>query len=366
MSTMVVSPNLSVQELWDHIIDLLHLTDLKSFSFVCRSFVNRAQSRIFRSIYIWLRPSSSGPTLNFLTSAMSTAPHLFHYVRRLTIPESLIQEAALLSLAGMNWTRLEHIAFDRMPSTLLYDSVWQSMRTLVALPSLRSLAVETCNAVQMYNLFAHCGKGLEKLEIGECLSLGLLPTHPVLPHLTRPVIRELSISRSPKVFEALNDPAFPLDVTALNVVEFDASSSDPGLATLLHRTSSTVKHLKITGDERQEYIVEIDFNAFTSLNMITIWKLGPVVEVALGNLPAENRVTSIHLRLSFTTMEATRPWLPRFESLLLLALPNLQEVQITVWCDPAKMPWHRHELQIGLPRLHEKQILSFFNVNLFS
>ncbi|KAJ7451947.1 hypothetical protein FB451DRAFT_1566015 [Mycena latifolia] len=90
------------QELWDDIMERLEglVKDLKSCSLVCRSFVPRAQSHIFRRILV--RGPEEGKAIGRLAAILSSSSCLVSYVQDLDIEtcaeESLSPNPVLVAL----------------------------------------------------------------------------------------------------------------------------------------------------------------------------------------------------------------------------------------------------------------------------
>ncbi|KAJ7140590.1 hypothetical protein C8R43DRAFT_1131528 [Mycena crocata] len=244
----MVSPGLPVQELWEHVIDSVHsIAELNSCSLVCHAFVARAQSHIFRSIFI-NGPLSSilaqHELSNRLTGLMASSPHLVRYVEAITIVA--FDEEVLAAIAGITWPHLKHIGLDRMV------------------------------------MLKHCW-----------MTSG--PPNP--PHERPPIaICRLSFYGSSDMVELLSEPQFPLDFTALTEIEI-LGPWDPRLPTFFRQTHSTVRKLRFSGVGTLEGIQDVDFGMFPSLAHITVHGLGPLFETVLNRLPTDNRITDVHLVL---------------------------------------------------------------------
>ncbi|KAJ7935789.1 hypothetical protein B0H13DRAFT_2462637 [Mycena leptocephala] len=196
----MAAPGLPIQELWDEVIDSIHdsTVDLKSTSLVCRSFVARAQSHIFRQIALFATkaPRTTGDMAARLRNLMAFSPHLISHVQVLYLPTA--DEETLISVTDIRWSHVHSVVLGFSRPTLLSPGMATLRSLLREIPQLSHLTAtvdarftlsgnQLTTAPHIKSLILH-GPGLECLTLPGLgrLEMGLVPQFPVLAAFLKP------------------------------------------------------------------------------------------------------------------------------------------------------------------------------------
>ncbi|KAK6969152.1 hypothetical protein R3P38DRAFT_2588661 [Favolaschia claudopus] len=131
---------LAIQELLDRCVDFLSGSprDLVSASLVARSWVDIAQSNLYRaphlSNYCFLYTDKT--VLQFC-STVTASPRLLSYVRRLTIVSRFLSSPTIGKMSNLPFTRL-----DKLTLSLHHSCFLDTLKPLLQLPTLRTLEVD--------------------------------------------------------------------------------------------------------------------------------------------------------------------------------------------------------------------------------
>ncbi|KAJ7064324.1 hypothetical protein C8F01DRAFT_1130989 [Mycena amicta] len=395
---------LPIQELCDHIIDLLQDSpnDLKACSLVCRSFVNRAQGHLFRTIQI-NPPSRHECTLwveridRFCEILRSGSTHLLDHVRRIYIRIS--DPRIVARMGAIPWSRsVQSLSLLRIPSSGVLLSA--GVRAMVEIPSLEDLAlsftpspdVDTPARADLKAFFSRCSQAgvLKTLSVVGCSVKGHPASSsrqgiedvyqgPRIRGIVSPLIRKLKLSTSPALLDIFNSPFFPLDFSQL--VYLQLSELHPRMNAFFRRNCSSVTTLVVQGGRYNDNLPSLDLSAFSALTSIEYMYGWP--NDVIGNLPpgsTGNRVS--HLCLHTIEMNFGPTFVYRwqtFEALVLRHLPLLARVEIVWQANPDDVGGsgllgsgllsadsEQEKTRIArlvedvLPRLHERRLLSFF------
>jgi hypothetical protein len=250
----MAAPGLPIQELWDEVIDSIHdsTVDLKSTSLVCRSFVARAQSHIFRQIALFATkaPRTTGDVAARLRNLMAFSPHLISHVQVLYLPTA--DEETLISVADIRWSHVHSVVLGFSRPTLLSPGIaLEKVNVLVGLPTLRILSFQggVWGGTHLQRIFAHCTARLQRLIFFHCIPV--FPSHASPSQAAqspRPKLSDLSVICSPDIAQILHDPVCALDFSALTKVYCVRSMSIDFEIFLLHyRATITNLHFAGTG-----------------------------------------------------------------------------------------------------------------------
>ncbi|KAJ7105712.1 hypothetical protein C8R44DRAFT_886637 [Mycena epipterygia] len=246
-----MSPSCLPAELWDHIIDLLDgsPTDFKSCSLVCRSFVARAQSYIFRQI--WLHEWNATEIACALLSSLS---YIVPSVRFLFIGKCDPETMSMLVQRRM-WT-----------------------------------------AEELYRIFAYCTVQVQHIEFRNFRVDPSFAPAP-LQGVQRSQIRQLSLLQEVGLGGLLSDPACPLDFSAVTDVHCEGEGcATPAIRVFILRARSTIERLHFRGtDERMKFL---DLSHFPALKHIRCDETGPTFHHLLSTLAPTNTVETLHIVLS--------------------------------------------------------------------
>ncbi|KAF7335569.1 hypothetical protein MVEN_02211000 [Mycena venus] len=305
----MVPAALHIQELWDHIIDLLYQSqnDLHSCSLACRAFVARAQSHAFCEIQIENRGQG-----NRLSAVLSSSPHLISYILHL-----YFKNCGPLSISPLNtvpWSHLDTITLQRHSFAPLYPHVIEELQVLVALPTIRRLRFRgpLWNPRDLFTIFSRRTTGLDQVDFDQCY-LRALPAHmrddlPV-PRTHKPHVHHLELNGA-VVGEALVDPACPLDVSGLTYVQSRSPIMHPENLDLNLRSRATITTLEFSQIENlNDFRTTVDLSVFPALRTIRLGEFcvkehgtsehphpHPHIQM-LARLPKNNGMTTLSLTL---------------------------------------------------------------------
>ncbi|KAF7362894.1 hypothetical protein MVEN_00639700 [Mycena venus] len=282
----MVTASLSVQELWDHIVDELHQSpqDLRACSLVCRSFVSRAQSHVFSYIRV-------GGNVIRLAGLLTSSPHLIPYIRHLYFENCGAESIALLHSVFVG----SHVETITLKNHTFYDmpfdhSLYEELYPLCGTP--------ICSASQR----------LDHIHFQSC-RLFSMPEDLALPQVRRPKIRRLGLTMS-EVGKALTDPAFPLDVSALTDIQSQSVTMNSLHWDLILHSRLTIRTLKFiqieaVGEGSRDQLKTVDLAAFPSLQCVRLGEFckpkqgkhdHPHTKM-LARLPSESRLTTLGFTL---------------------------------------------------------------------
>nr|GAT60080.1 predicted protein [Mycena chlorophos] len=395
------------QELYDVIIDLLQDSPaaLRNCSLICRAFVDRAQSHLFRKIDIqvslsFLPKSAAAESecvlrVQRLCRVLVDSPHILEYIQSIHIG---VASAALVApLAAVPWStrsRIQRVALLKIPSSTVLLS--EGVRALVEIPSLQALVlsfapgpeVDKPTRADLKAFFSRCSDAtaLRSLEITGC---SIKANHPTQRHggrvgepyrgpigwTERPRIHRLGVFLSADLMDAFNSSFFPLDLSQLR--ELHLFDLRPRMSEFFTRNCASVTDLFVHSSRYNEELIQMDLSGFTSLTRIHLLS-GWQTDV-LGNLPPTNRVA--HLQIVVVEMSLSNVFRHRwtkFEEQVLTHMPALVAVEVVYRFSSRPAPemdgsgeqqlqsHHIGEVSLGvvrvlekvLPRLHERRFLN--------
>ncbi|KAJ7249870.1 hypothetical protein C8J57DRAFT_1355870 [Mycena rebaudengoi] len=212
-----------IQELVDHIVDLLHAstTDLKVCALVGRRWVCAAQLHLFTDINLGgdgrpgLGLARNERRSSRFVEAIKQSPRLAASVRTLHTPETLSRDT-FLALAQFPYPRLQHVSV--VYATDLSDQIACGFQRLLSLPTVRSVEL-TCQFKDPL-LFVHIWERCSPLVTN--LQLHLPQTYltgsswsALSPVDRRMKLDSFSVSQAHHVFPWLCDPNCPFDFSQL-------------------------------------------------------------------------------------------------------------------------------------------------------
>ncbi|KAK6996439.1 hypothetical protein R3P38DRAFT_3287626 [Favolaschia claudopus] len=211
---------LRIQELLDLCIAFLSDSpaDLRSCSLVARSWVNPAQSELFRIPNLTSVPSRSDRAARKFCNALSDSPHLGHHLRDLSMGHwpTLIQ-----NLDAVTFTHLHTLRFYIKNVSVASDLY----RPLLSLPTLRTLHLDTSSRFSASLKFLVLCPTIQHLELScredyeESLadSASSLPEKPPFIRLTSLQL-EISGGEDPLQHHLNQAALYPLDISELKVL----------------------------------------------------------------------------------------------------------------------------------------------------
>jgi hypothetical protein len=152
---MIMNHNMHLApELIDLILDNLHkrLRDVRHCSLVCRAWLHKCRSLLFRRKVLYPREGYSRSALpynNKLYPALLTSPHIADYIKELKVyegqevkDEQWIKEDKTLPLLLRKLRKLERIEFKRLEWDTLPVELKDSVCSVLELPTLASLEIQ--------------------------------------------------------------------------------------------------------------------------------------------------------------------------------------------------------------------------------
>ncbi|KAK7006391.1 hypothetical protein R3P38DRAFT_1707923 [Favolaschia claudopus] len=266
---------------------------LLNCSLVARSWVNAAQSELFRIAYLSGRPDR---VARKFYNALLCSPHLAHYVRELSIGDlpSLIQNFVHIPFTHLHTLRL----------AIYHVSVaFEIYRPLLSLPTLRTLHLQTfsglsasvrflalCPTIQ--HLHLSCGEDYEESP----------PNSPSVLSMTPSVIRLISLQLEILAGE-LDAPQhdlgqaawYPIDLSGLKALSIWGSNLIIG--DILPK--ATQENIRIL--DSNSWVGELDLSPFKNLRVL---RLGMVecaesdVRRTLASISSSNLIQTVVLGLS--------------------------------------------------------------------
>ncbi|KAF8209512.1 hypothetical protein K438DRAFT_1960510 [Mycena galopus ATCC 62051] len=335
MATMALLPaGLSVQEIWDQILDLLdRARDFKSCALVSRCLTPRAQFHLFHDITL-AKPNDDpirfddGAACRRFFSILATSPHLARYIRCISIPFS---QDVLTQVGSMDFPRLREILF--CDSTANYssreeDSSFATLdlaHGLIALPSVRSpLATSHIETLKVNSL------GLRRSHTQEHLA----PPHlAASPFRTRAFIKTLRVTWSPEIGEYLLNPECPFDLSQVEDVQISGSMT-PAMYEILEGARFKIKLLECSA---QDLTSGLRLEHFPSLACLAISGGGDdlpgITNASLSNANG-NCIAKVVIDIQGDNAEDwDNDGMTRMDSVLSssIVMPALQKVEI--WMD---------------------------------
>ncbi|KAJ7021011.1 hypothetical protein C8F04DRAFT_1403211 [Mycena alexandri] len=376
-------PSLSVQELWDTILDFLDDSRpaLKSAALVCASFASRAQSHLFREIHLPTSHYGQGhinlnnrtvTQASQLALLMNSSPHLVRYVRSLSL--GICETGAVVPLARILWTSVHTLCLDRMHYIPSEDFLG-GIQTLIGMPSLRMVSLggrgdDSWSSQELSLVLSRCGAGVQSIGFKYINPRRCAVSIDSESSGQRPTIRELRLDRSPGIVELFNDPAPLLDFASLRHLKIRNSSDTIAFDSFLRRTGGTITRLSIHARDEMQTLNLALLPALVHLECGEFGCGGADLNMLLARAPTS--LISIHLSsISRALQEPTFPHFAReFESIVLEHFPVLRQVSLVArisihrWLIPDK--WDEdHPALIGamqnaLSRLHKKGLLTVY------
>ncbi|KAJ7105715.1 hypothetical protein C8R44DRAFT_942943 [Mycena epipterygia] len=346
---------LPVQELWDHIIDLLRGSpkDLKTCSLVCRSFVARAQSHTFRQI---LFHDANRELASRVATVLSASPHIISYVRFLFIGRCDTETVS--PLAQVPWSNVDSMTFTNFTVLTPGGVALECVRELVSLPCLRNLSIhgDKWTAEQLFSVFAHCTRGLERINFYNCVPEPS-PAPPIPQEVQRPKIRQLSVVHGVEIGGLLRDPACPLDFSALTEVYF-AKSMSRSVEALLFCARFTIERIHFCGKDETMHC--LDLSLFPALKHIKCIDVGPTFHHLFSTLSSNNAVDTLRIVL-FGMDIGVIDLQPVESTIFAVKMAPLRRVEVEVATSPflvsAREPEMANMVNAGLPRLRDSALL---------
>ncbi|KAJ6456297.1 hypothetical protein C8R47DRAFT_1082488 [Mycena vitilis] len=328
MDTTVLPACLSVQEMWDHIIDeLRQLKDWQSCSLVCRSFLARAQSHIFRRISIHKKLYQEPDFVaKQLVSILNTSPHIIPYIHILYLGEC--RPAVVAHLLQISWTHLEDLTVSCLGDPITGADL-EHIYPLVGLPTLRRMAFigKGWGAEGMFKALSHCTHRLERIEFWNCdFPNGSFQPTELAVTASRPKIRQLTFMSSDSMARVLADNAFPIDLSSVTYVRSSGSNSG-NFKSFILRHCSTIESLHLGGEDPG--IELISLGVFPALNYLGCDDMGYEFNEMLKSLPPKNVVDTIRVNLFGPTL--TMDLIADFQATIIgLKMPLLRRVELEV------------------------------------
>ncbi|KAJ7611100.1 hypothetical protein DFH06DRAFT_1308571 [Mycena polygramma] len=300
MDTTVLPACLPVQEMWDHIIDeLRRLKDWQSCSLVCRSFLARAQSHIFRRISIHKKLFEEPDIVaKQLVSILTKSPHIIPYIRILYLGEC--RPAVVAHLLQISWTHLEDLTVSCLGDPITVADLEQ-IYPLVGLPTLRRIAFsgKGWGAEEMFKALSHCTPRLERIEFWNCD-----------PQIGSFQSTELAIT----------------DLSSLTYLRSSGSSSG-NFKSFILRHCSTVESLHLGGEDSG--IERINLGIFPALQYLGCDDMGYEFNEMLKSLPPNNVIDTIRVNLFGPTL--TMDLIADFQATIIaVKMPMLRRVELEV------------------------------------
>ncbi|KAJ6534131.1 hypothetical protein B0H19DRAFT_439811 [Mycena capillaripes] len=220
-----------IPDLVDHCIDFLYgsILDLRACSLVCRSWVNAAQSHIFRRI---LLSGDAEDMWEKLKPLLETSPHLTRYISRLFICPEQLSAQSFSDICNLSFTNLRSVCINQFSS--ISPSMVIAMQQLFSLPSLSSVTLwclqwparpgmwNRCSSLK--HLFLYCTEGDPEQELTPSTSKAppsLVP--PTISLRKRVTLQSLCIRTSEarpgrSIDNWLTEALRPFDMSALNAL----------------------------------------------------------------------------------------------------------------------------------------------------
>ncbi|KAJ7643083.1 hypothetical protein DFH06DRAFT_1213684 [Mycena polygramma] len=328
MDTTVLPACLPVQEMWDHIIDeLRRLKDWQSCSLVCRSFLARAQSHIFRRISIHKKLFQEPDIVaKQLVSILTKSPHIIPYIRILYLGEC--RPAVVAHLLQISWTHLEDLTVSCLGDPITVADLEQ-IYPLVGLPTLRRIAFsgKGWGAEEMFKALSHCTPRLERIEFWNCdPQIGSFQSTELAITGLNPKIRQLTFMSSDSMAGVLADHSFPIDLSSLTYLRSSGSSSG-NFKSFILRHCSTVESLHLGGEDSG--IERINLGIFPALQYLGCDDMGYEFNEMLKSLPPNNVIDTIRVNLFGPTL--TMDLIADFQATIIaVKMPMLRRVELEV------------------------------------
>ncbi|KAJ7697229.1 hypothetical protein B0H17DRAFT_1130538 [Mycena rosella] len=149
---------LEIQELIDHSIGFLRHSpsDLRICALVSRSWVDIAQSHLFRAVSIKARGTKTDGLWSRLQDTLRASPHLTRHIRQLDVDGSRLSIEKFSELCNFPFTHLESVAIAEISELCISHGV--PMQQLFSLPTLvvvRLIWSRCSTSIRHLDLFCH-------------------------------------------------------------------------------------------------------------------------------------------------------------------------------------------------------------------
>ncbi|KAJ6603414.1 hypothetical protein DFH09DRAFT_393780 [Mycena vulgaris] len=372
----MLPPLLPVQELLDHIIELIpKQADLKSIALASPSFCQTAQSLIFRHIVLHHDGDDNIDAMSHrrcqrLKHGLMRSPHLAKYIHSvsITIHDS---PSTLLLLPSMGLVSLRTVAVTSFLS--INGSLMPPLRKLLALPSVRRLQL-SCGF--WGRLFDKNKPHLTSLAFRFCreTSNGELARG---PPRQQSIITQLALEcASPSLLAWLTDPSCSFDFTHLEELEVvfqDLRSQS--VRHLLECSRFTITRLTLSPPAPQLNDEAVDVTRYPNLTHLCIRSAD--IEMLINStipyisvLKRHAAIQSLTIRIDNNIAESDRlsddkdstviedQWLGLDTILAGLPFPALHEIIVLLTTTPNDPPQAERLFRQKLPLLVEKKLLS--------